>query len=293
VPGRVNDRLLLDAAGRAGGGARSFTARQLYYATCALLERPEVSAAGGQIALGAVLLTLGLVFTALTSVYIIFVVAIGAAVLGRGLQNRRIERSRPRTRPLPLGYEEFLAAMAPYRAAIAGLLDQAPVAEAAPPEADAALLICDRPETAALLQDNAAAAGLRVHAVTEADATGLVSGHRVYALHDADREGCALPLRLHQAGAAEVVDLGLRPSDVLDHGVQVIEGAPMLLETELARLLSADDIIWLADGRRVELAVLPTGQLLEGLGRAIAAGTPPAPGGAAPGISVAGSRLLG
>jgi hypothetical protein len=293
VPGRVNDRLLLDAAGRAAGGARSFTARQLYYATCALLERPEVSAAGGQIALGVVLLTLGLVFTALTSVYIIFGVAIGAAVLGRGLQNRRIERSRPRTRPLPLGYEEFLAAMAPYRAAIAGLLDQAPAAEAAPPEADAALLICDRPETAALLQDNAAAAGLPVHAVTEADATGLVSGRRAYALHDADRPGCALPLRIHEAGAAEVVDLGLRPSDVLDHGVQVIEGAPMLLETELARLLSADDIVWLADGRRVELAVLPTGQLLEGLGRAIAAGTRPAPGAAGPGISVAGSRLLG
>ncbi|TMC50596.1 MAG: hypothetical protein E6J14_03300 [Chloroflexi bacterium] len=292
MPVRVNDRLLLDAAERAAGGARSFTARQLYYATCGLLEGPEVSAAGGQIALGAVLLALGLVFTALTSVYIIFVVAIGAAVLGRGLQNRRLERSQPRTRPLPLGFEEFLAAVAPHRAAIAGLLDESALTEAPPPDAAAALLICDRPETAAVLRDNAAASGLRLWPVSEAGASGLVSGRRVYALHDADREGCALPLRVHDAGAAEVVDLGLRPSDVLDHGVQVIEGAPMLLATELARLLSPDDIIWLADGRRVELAILPTGQLVEGLSRALAADALPAPGGATPGISVAGSRLL-
>jgi hypothetical protein len=150
------------------------------------------------------------------------------------------------------------------------------------------LVVCDRGETAAVLAANRGAGGLSARVAGEEDAGGAVAGRRILAVHDADPRGCALPLRLRAAGAAEVVDLGLRPGHIRGRHIPVIEGAPVLVPADLSLLLTAEEIVWLADGRRVELAVLPPRELVEAVAAALADGARAA---GVPGVE--GIRLSG
>ncbi len=59
---------------------------------------------------------------------------------------------------------------------------------------------------------------------------------------------------------------------------QVIEGAPARLPRDLTPLLSADEVSWLASGRRVELAALTPARLLGLLKDALGGGAEGAPG---------------
>lgn len=294
---RVNERLVADEASRLGAGGLSFTPRQLYYAVCAAMERPQVTVGTSQAVLGAVLTLAGIVLGILATVYLVLLVIIGVVITALGLQNRRHEHNRPTSRALALGWEEFEAAViAPRRegtgAELPGLLlDEAATPE---PEADGAapLVVCDRRETAALLAALNGTAGFAVRAVYEEDAGRLASARRVFTLHDCDPSGCGLPLRVRDMGAAEVIDVGLRPAQIAARYAQVIEGAPAIVPRETAAVLAPEEMVWLAEGRRIELAVLTPQELLGGVRRAIDGGSVQPPGPAPAGVGLAEVPLL-
>jgi hypothetical protein len=261
-------------------GRLGFSPRQLYYAVCATLERPEVTPGAGQIALGVLLMLAGVVLGIIASVFCWPLFPIGMVITGLGVRARREARARPTTRALALGYDEFVAeVVGPRRGSplLEGMVE--PPAAGQPSAPAGTLVVCDRPETAAVLAANAAATGLDAEVVAED--TAAVAGRRVLSVHDADPRGCGLPVRLRAAGAAEVVDLGLRPGHIAGRRIQVIQGAPVVVPPEVSRLLSPEEIVWLADGQRVELAVLPPRELLEAVGAALADGVP---AGGVPGV---------
>jgi hypothetical protein len=274
---RVNDRLVADAAARLREGSLRFGPRNLYYAVCALLERPELAPGAGRIAAGVLLMLAGVILGILASLYVWPLFPIGMVVLGLGLRDRREARSRPTSRGVALGYDEFVAEVVDPRRGTPPLEGMVDVLAGPAGRADAVagtLVVCDRPETAAVLAANGVAA------VAEAAAGASVIGRQVLSVHDADPRGCALPLRLRAAGAAGVVDLGLRPAHIRGRRVQVIEGAPALVPAGLAALLTAEEIVWLADGRRVEVAVLRPRELVDAVTAALSEGAPapPVPG---------------
>jgi hypothetical protein len=270
---RVNDHLVADMAARLRDGGLRFGPRNLYYAVCAVLEGPDVKPGAGLIVLGVLLLVITVVVGILAASFFIWpLLPVGMAVTGFGLRARRQARFLPTTRALALGYDEFVdGVVAPRRgtALLEGMLEDAPGGEAAPAASTAVLVVCDRPETAAVLAANRAAGGLAVEVAAEAEAGGAVAGRRVLAVHDADPRGCALPLRLRATGATEVVDLGLRPGHIHGRRIPIIEGAPVLVPADLSGLLSAEEVVWLADGRRVELAVLAPRELVDAVAAAL------------------------
>jgi hypothetical protein len=142
----------------------------------------------------------------------------------------------------------------------------APTRSATPEPGGAAapgpVVVCDREETADLLSANAG----RLPAGAEVTELGallgesgeLASGMRdrlLVAVHDAGPAGCAVTPALRRAGAASIVDAGLRPPES-DTGLQVIEGAPARLPAGLDDELSAAERGWLSSGRRLEFATL-------------------------------------
>ncbi|HET9050692.1 MAG TPA: hypothetical protein VFO60_03255 [Candidatus Dormibacteraeota bacterium] len=296
----VDERLVADVArGLRGDADLPFSARQLWYAVCARMERPEVTQATAQIVAGAVLCAIGVVFGILATVFVAAVVPVGMIIIGLGLQNRRYERHRPTTRALAVGYDAFLRqTVEPMRArggdALRGLLDvdAAAAGEPAAPDPEAPLVVCDRAETAVVLTATAAAAGLRVEVVDERGLGSPPASRRIHTLHDADPRACAMPIRLASAGAGDVVDLGLRPGHITGRRIQVIEGAPYMVPRELSVLLTADEIMWLADGRRVELAILSPAELVEGLRRALDAPAVAPPGAAPPRVTLAAASPI-
>lgn len=261
----LSEALVATVARRLRSGDLGYSTRQLYYGVCAELESPQVTRGDAQTGLGVLLMVSGLVAGIFVSIYCGLAVPFGLLVTGMGMQRRRAERNRPTTRPLALGYDEFRAQLQrlPLGAdTLAGLIDGAAAHATASPDATQPLVVCDRAETAAMLAANLRDRGITV--VDEASAaTHLGAAARVYALHDADARGCALPLRLRAAGAGAVVDLGLRPAHITGRHLQVIEGAPLIVPPDVAALLTADEIVWLAGGRRAELAILAPREIVD------------------------------
>ena len=298
----VDERLVADVARTLrGDGDLPYSARQLWYAVCARLEPAEVTQATAQIAIGVVLIAVGVVFGILTSVFVAATVPVGMVILGMGVQRRRHERNRPSTRVLAVSYDAFVReTLDPIRSrggdALRGLLPadaDAADARSSDAHAEGAFVVCDRPETAALVAAVVRAAGLSAEVTDEeAFTSGTWREGRVHALHDADPRGCALPVRLAAAGAGEVIDIGLRPAHITGRRIQVIEGAPAVVDRDLGGLLTADEIVWLADGRRVELAVLSPTDLAEGLRLALAAPIAAPPGAAPARIALAGASPI-
>jgi hypothetical protein len=301
MPGSLDERLVGDVARRLGAGGYVYTDRQLWYAVCAELEPPELTRGLAQVVAGVVLIAVGVVFGILATVFVAVLVPIGMVIAGMGVQNRRLERNRPAARALMVSYDAFVReTVDPMRERhsnrLAGLLpaDGLPEPEDAPsslPEG-VKLLVCDRGETAALLSALAPPQAPTWRAVVENDAPPFLGHARVFAIHDADPRGCALPLRLAEAGARDVTDAGLRPGQLSGHRLQIIEGAPYVVSAELSRLLTPDEVVWLAMGRRVELAILSPQQLAVALPGVMGA-APTAPPGAAPrAVKLAGASLL-
>lgn len=92
-------------------------------------------------------------------------------------------------------------------------------------------------------------------------------GLTVFALHDASPGGCLLPLTLRDAEwfpgpEVRIVDLGLRPVTARALGVPTLPATPAQLPPRLGELLSPEDVDWLAQGHRAELAALHPAQLL-------------------------------
>jgi hypothetical protein len=270
----LSEELVAAMARRLREGDLRYSTRQLYYAVCAELESPVPTRGDAQAGLGALLMVTGVVAGIYVSIYVGLAVPFGLLITAMGLQRRRAERNRPTTRPLALGYDEFLAELAtlPARTTVlGGAIDTVAPAGSPAPVAGGSLVVCDGRESALMLAANLGERGVTV--VDEASAAAhLTTAARVLSVHDADARGCALPLRLRAAGAGEVIDLGLRPGQITGRRLQVIEGAPLLLSADVAALLSPDEIVWLAAGRRAELAIVTPRELVDAVLAAIADG---------------------
>jgi hypothetical protein len=278
----ITTELIVEQARRLGEGGYRYTARQLYYASCAAADRPPPSTARGLTGCGALLILLAAALLWVHSPPLSASLAgLGVVALVAGLLSAVRARHRvPGSRPLTESYDGFCSG--PLRRArllrpeaFPALLDTFP----APPaqgdagetvegrSGDAALVLCDRAETAALLSGNLThLPGARVVTVDPGGdgAGGLaeaVSGRRVVAVHDADPAGCDLPGRLRRAGAVQVADAGLLPP-ASDSGLQVIEGAPARVPPGVEADLAAEQVHWLRSGRRMELATLGPREVL-------------------------------
>ena len=273
MPSPLGDRLVVASAARLGQAGLHYSPRQLYYAACAAAERPVGGGSAVQLGCGGAGILLALVGGALLSPYLGLVLIPALLLVNQGRITRRAERTTPTTRPLAVGYQEFVTQhLEPLRTAraaeLTGLLETYP-----PPEGPGGtpLVVCDHAETAAVLNANLATAGVAAHAVAEEAAAARLAGEtRVFCLHDADPGGCGLPLRLRErATTAEVVDIGLRPGHIQGRWIPVLEGAPAVVGAELSGLLSADEVVWLAEGRRVEAAVLGPAELVAAVATAV------------------------
>lgn len=238
------------AAERLAGGGWQFTSRQLYYAVCRDIEVPRTRVAPGELGLGILLVMVG----AITGQRVAFAIlaALGILLLLIGVVTHVAERRpEPESRLLAVSFDTFradhLEGMSHH-----GLVGDQPAT--APADATTVVL-CDRPETTAMLRANAAQLGVPVR-VEDAGAlhelTGVTS---VVVLHDAAPSGCAMAADARDRGL-EVVDAGLNPGDVIGRRLQVIEGAPARLPRDLSSHLPAAELAWLVSGRRLELAAL-------------------------------------
>jgi hypothetical protein len=101
----------------------------------------------------------------------------------------------------------------------------------------------------------------------------------VFALHDASSDGCQLPLILRGPEwfpdpAVRIVDLGLRPETVRRLRLLTLEGPPVLRPPLPARMLSEEDLTWLAHGNVGELAALRPAQMMRAVYKGIVAAGP-------------------
>lgn len=351
MPVRLSDRLVEDVARRLAAGGRRYTARQLWYAVCAAAEPRRPSNGAARLGCGVILVLLAVAGGILASIYVGLVVVPGLVVIGLGLQELAEERRRPTTRPLVVGYVEFVrdhlaplvasrpdaapgliaeSVVVPVAAAVAAGIagplapslqigtpgtgavpsdtgavpsdasavpageeresrlrggDERPSDAPTPPAPSVdssvgepgataiekasvtTLVVADSAETAVLV----AAAVERLRGVGTAaiavppmvageeaapEVLGRAAPDLVLAVHDADPRGCGLAGRLRKAGARRVVDVAIRPGQVAGRRVQVLEGAPTVVDGSIGRLLAPDEIVWLAEGRRVEFATL-------------------------------------
>jgi hypothetical protein len=151
------------------------------------------------------------------------------------------------------------------------------------------LLVCDRAETADMLlannlhfEANTPVVSVDGHPSDVIDEVMALARQNpnltVFALHDADPQGCLLPLRLREdpawfpQPAVTILDIGLRPRQVPGLAGQLIvqpAAGQVTLPTGLHRLLSPAERDWLARGHRAELAAMRPARLLQTIYRAL------------------------
>jgi hypothetical protein len=301
----ITTDVLVEEARRLAAGDHRYSSRQLYYAACRAVERPPASITRGFIGLGALLVVLaGCVLWVHTFPLSLILAVLGVASLLAAPVNARVEHAREgrralASRPLAASYEGFLSgplseALSSRPEAFTALVATGPHSPVGGPAghpgtlrgAGGPLIVCDRPETAELLQANAARlpAGCTVMDVAGLLPDGGELDHelrdrRLVVLHDAGPAGCAVSPALRRSGGTDVVDAGIQPP-ASDAGLQVIEGAPARLPAGLEAALTPTELGWLRSGRRLELATLSPEEVV-GLATAgcRAPAAPPLPGG--------------
>jgi hypothetical protein len=294
-PHKVTDGQFRNAIDRvSGGGKVHFTERQLWYEFNRRWMKPGFWRSPFGVLPFAGASTSVLAAVAGLKVLILPVAALGlAAGLGAGallsvLANRRAPLPpRPPRIPLDAFERQYLRRWREVNGDVAGLLPVRDVAASDLPRAvpaDVAAFSFDRAvvtdtwETAQMLVAN------RFHfehncAVLSRDGypDGIADTVKemlrrnprltVFALHDASPGGCLLPLTLRDAewfpdAAIRIVDLGLRPGTARRQRVPALAGAPTQPPPRLAEILPAEDVAWLAEGHRAELAALRPEQVL-------------------------------
>ncbi len=171
----LTPQLIVAQAARLGEGGHRYSARQLYYASCAAAEADHPSATKGIIGMAAVLILLGAALVRLSPPAAVSLGLIGVAGLLFALLNSRTEQAQALARaaaprPLAMSYEGFTTG--PLREALAGEPERLRLLIGAEPEgADAGassgrpgesrrrprgalLLACEREETARMLTAN-------------------------------------------------------------------------------------------------------------------------------------------
>lgn len=90
---------------------------------------------------------------------------------------------------------------------------------------------------------------------------------KVFALHDASAEGCALPLRLREErwfpeANIRVIELGLLPRHAQKMAMLTLAGAAAVVLPALRGPLTAEEIAWLEKGESAELAAMRPARLM-------------------------------
>ena len=245
------------AAARLRGDGWWFSARQLYYATCAQVERPPAPVAQSEVGLGVLLVLVGAVTG--NRIALLVLGSLGLLFIVAGIATRRGERRpRPLIRPLAIAFHDFERRFCDEPGRRQGLLPpSAPISS----QRAGTIVLCDRPETAAVLVANAArleGAGV----ATAAAYRPMADAEHVVVLHDCDPSGCALAGQLRATGAV-VADAGINPGELTGRPLQCVEGAPARVSDTVAAELGPDAAEWLRSGRRLECATESPEQLVQ------------------------------
>ena len=254
------------AAARLHEGGWRFSARQLYYGVCADVETAPTRVGSGEVGLGVLLILVG----AITGQRLVLAVLglIGLLVLIVGVVTHLQEgRPLPVARLLTRSYPDFAAAFLGDGQRFAGLISSA----AQPgPGGGGRLVVCDRAETASIVEANREHLG-DVDVTTADPLPHDLQGRRLITLHDCDPAGCALTADLRDRGA-DVVDAGINPAELLGRRLQLIEGAAARLPRDLSGHLDDVQTEWLRSGRRLECATQTPEQIVQRVQAALAAG---------------------
>lgn len=278
-----------------GGGKLSFTERQLWYEFNRRYSRARfwwgpwgriaaVSGLGG----GAAAVGLTILFPLTAPLTFAMPAALGACGVGfAAAQSRRIRRTAPVYTQVPFGaFTNYLHKWVHAHGPIERLLPL-PAAQPLParqvePDLTAysfdRALVTDHAETAAMLVAN------NFHfenncAILSAD--GYPPGRtetimemlrrnpqlQVYALHDATAPGCLLIPTLREEKwfpdrSIRIVDLGLRPQHVPILRPLIEKDRPHAVPGTLRAILTPEEVAWLEQGNRAELAALRPAKLM-------------------------------
>ncbi len=254
------------AAQRLHDGGWRFSSRQLYYAVCADVETPPTRVASGEVGLGVLLILVG----AITGQRVVLAALgiVGLLLLVVGIVTHVQERRPlPLARLLSMSFGEFEGRFLGDGHEYPGLI----VSPERRAQLDAGpLVVCDRAETAAIVDANRARVG-DVGVATVEQLPHQLTGRRLVVLHDCDPAGCAVVADLRDRGA-QVVDAGINPAELLGRRLQLIEGAPARLPRDLSGHLDEVQTDWLRSGRRLECATETSEALAQRVQAALAAG---------------------
>lgn len=286
----------------AAPGHVRYTSEQLYYTVCRLL-RP----APGLLAAPALLAFAAGLGPALLSLRRPRRAAWLATADGALVGALWLARTLPYTRPVPLSFEHFRAALADHCTSYGapdGLLPPAAPVQLAPPAAEydlfdyglARVLICQSDEIAQMLLANMA------HMEMRCAILGLSSGAplsevlhpmlartpeaAIFFLHAASAEGLALAATLRERlqlpaslRHVAVASIGLRPLHAMRlHLFAARTPAAAQPAISPAWLISQRERHWLRQGWRTEVAAMPPAELLLKLRRIVGGRVPPRPG---------------
>jgi hypothetical protein len=250
----ITEQSVRAAAATFHDGGWRFSARQLYYTACAQVETEPIRVASGEVGLGVLLILIGAITGQRLLLEVLGIIGLVLVIVG-AITRVQERRALPLVRPLAISASDFERRFLTGDHAYPGLIDSA----SATPAEGAALVVCDRSDTAAVLTANRDRIG-DIAVATLADVDGALSGRRVIALHDCDPAGCALVAELRDRGA-EVVDAGINPRELSGRRLQLLEGAPARLPRDLSDHLDTAETDWLRSGRRLECATETPEQL--------------------------------
>jgi hypothetical protein len=253
----ITDERVAAAASKLHQGGWSYSARQLYYAACAEAETGPIRVASGEVGLGVLLILVGAITGQRILLEVLGIIGLVLVVVG-AVTRVQERRPLPLVRLLAISPADFERRFLWGEHDYPGLLGPAPASR---PATDGALVICDRADTAAVLDANRDRIG-HIAVFTAADLGGELSTRRVVVLHDCDPAGCALVAEL-QDRDADVVDAGINPRELAGRRLQLLEGAPARLPRDLSGHLDDAETDWLRSGRRLECATESPDQLAQ------------------------------
>lgn len=275
-------------------GATRFTERQLWYELLIRIDKKPFWKPpwGGRFGISLAGVVVGLPLSgAFPPIGVPIVIGSVAGCIYSSVKNRKEPFRRPP--PIRLSFEEFranyLQKWISVHGAIAGLLPPVVRARALERPLPSELLsysfdravVVDRAETAAMLiannfhfENNCAI--LTPDGYPE-DVFGVVMemlrgnpNLEVFTVHDASREGAAVPAHLRAPGwfpdrSVRIVDLGLLPEHAIASNLPVLAGLPGPLDPAVRARMSHSDSLWLESGQQVELAALRPAKLMRAI----------------------------
>jgi hypothetical protein len=261
----ITEERVRAAAAALHEGGWSFSARQLYYTVCAQAETEPIRVASGEVGIGVLLILIGAITGQRLVLEVLGIIGLVLVIVG-AITRVQERRPLPLVRLLAISPSDFERGFLAGDHAYPGLLDGA----SAGAVDGAALVVCDRADTAAVIAANRQRIG-DIGVIAVADVDGELSGRRVIALHDCDPAGCALVAALRDRGA-EVVDAGINPRELTGRRLQLLEGAPARLPRDLSDHLDTTETDWLSSGRRLECATETSEQLAQRVKTALGSG---------------------